>query len=95
MINNEVNLTGVVVGVYQEKFDNNLKLFELEIDKANYEPVVLPILYGEFTSGEFKKGDTIIVEGCLDIINTKLCCVALKITNLVVWKKKIIEQEVL
>lgn len=88
MINNSFNLAGIVVAVYDEKLDNNLQIFEIEVDKPNYESVILPVLFGEFTKGNIRKGDKVIIEGCIDLIDKKVCAIALQITNLVEWKKK-------
>ena len=87
MINNTLSLTGIVVAVYEEKLDNSLQIFELEIDKPNYEPIVLPVMFGSFTRGNIKKGDKIIVDGCIDVIDKKVCAVAQTIINLAEWKK--------
>lgn len=87
MINNMFSLTGVVVATYNEKLDNDLQLFELEIEKANYETVIIPVMFGSFTRGNFKKGDKVVVDGSIDLIDKKVCCVASLITNLLEWKK--------
>ena len=48
MINNSFSFTGVVVGLYSDKrFENNLQVFEIEIEKQDYNTVILPIITGK------------------------------------------------
>lgn len=82
MINNHFSFTGVVVGLYTEQLENKLQVFEIEIEMNNLKTIVLPVLYGEFTKGKFKKGDKILVDGVVDLIEKKISCVASSIQNL-------------
>ena len=47
-------------------------------------------MYGEFTKGaeELKRGDKILVEGAIDLIEKKVSCVASYISNLSKYARK-------
>lgn len=89
MINNKLSLTGVVIQTYeQHTFENKLKIFEIEVEMSDLKTVVLPVLYGSFTTGSFKKGDKIIVDGVVDVVDKKTCCIASIIYNLSDYGRK-------
>lgn len=89
MINNHFTLTGVVVNTYEKHtFENQLKVFEIEVEANDLKTVVLPVLYGDFTKGEFKRGDKIIVDGAIDLVDRKASCVASIIYNLTTYGRK-------
>ena len=91
MINNSFSFTGVVIGLYSDKrFENNLQVFEIEIEKQDYNTVILPILYGDFTKGVngLKRGDKIVVEGAVDLIEKKVSLVASYMNNLSQYARK-------
>lgn len=91
MINNQLSLFGVVVAIYnkpEEEFEHKLNCFEIEVQKDDYSVVNLPVFYSKFTKGKFAKGDRVIVDGVVDIIDTKVCCIALSVVSLCKKKKK-------
>ena len=90
MINNHVSLTGIIVACYRNKyFENKLQVFEIEVEMADYKTVVLPVLYGEFTKGNnFKRGDRVVVDGVIDLIEKKVSIVASNIYNFAFIVKK-------
>lgn len=91
LINNHFSFTGVVVRLYTEHhFENNLQIFEIEIEMQDCKTIILPVLYGEFTKGteELKRGDKILVEGAIDLIEKKVSCVASYISNLSRYARK-------
>ena len=89
MINNRLSLTGVVVNTYEKHtFENKLQIFEIEVEMADLKTIVLPVMYGSFTKGNFKKEDKIIVDGVVDVVDTKTCCIASVIYNLSAYGRK-------